>query len=167
MNRSPLWKYILIALAVVFGVLYTTPNFFGEAPAVQVASIKVTVHADTSLMGRVEQVLKGAGVAPEGITLDVIGNNPTVRVRLADVPTQLRARDALEEALNPDKTDPGWIVASNLVSRTPLWMQAIHALPLNLGLDLRGGVHFLMQVNLEEAVAKRLQGAESLSLIHI
>jgi preprotein translocase subunit SecD len=161
MNRSPLWKYVLIALAVVFGALYTTPNFYGEAPAVQVASIKVTVHADTALLSRVEQVLQGAGIAHEGITLDVIGNNPTVRARLGDVNTQLRARDALEAALNPDAADPSWSVASNLVSRTPLWMQSVHALPLNLGLDLRGGVHFLMQVDLEEAVTKRVQTAES------
>jgi preprotein translocase subunit SecD len=161
MNRSPLWKYLVIAFAVVFGALYMAPNFFPEAPAVQVASVKVTMHADTALLTRVEQVLQGAGVPQDGISLDVIGNNPTVRVRLADVPMQLRARDALEAALNPDANDPTWSVASNLVSRTPRWMQAIHALPLNLGLDLRGGVHFLMQVDLDEAVTKRMQSAES------
>ncbi len=160
MNRYPLWKYIVIVVALVLGALYTAPNFFGESPAVQIASVKATVHADTSLMTRVEQSLARAGVVQLGITLDAIGQNSTVRVRFADTDTQSRARELLDSELNPDRGDPSFIVAPNLVSRTPMWLQDLHALPMYLGLDLRGGVHFLMQVDLQEAVAKRLQGYE-------
>ncbi|SPE34365.1 SecYEG protein translocase auxillary subunit [Burkholderiales bacterium] len=161
MNRYALWKYLVIVAALVFGVLYTVPNFYGEAPAVQIASIKATVHADTSLLSQVELSLQRAGIAQLGTTLDTIGQNPTVRVRFADTDTQSRARDLLDRELNPDRTDPAYIIAPNLISSTPGWLQRIHALPMYLGLDLRGGVHFLMQVDLDEAINKRLQTIES------
>jgi preprotein translocase subunit SecD len=161
MNRYPLWKYLIIIAALVLGAVYTVPNFFGESPAVQIASIKATVHADTTLMTRVEQILHDAGVEQQGLTLDTIGLNPTVRVRFKDTDTQNRARELLDKELNTGAAnDPTYIVAPNLVSRTPGWLQQLHALPMYLGLDLRGGVHFLMQVDLEEAVHKRLQGFE-------
>ncbi len=161
MNRYPLWKYLIIAAALAFGVLYTIPNFYGESPAVQIASIKATVHADTTLLTRVEQVLRGAGLAQQGIALDKVGQNPTVRVRFADPDTQGRARDLLDAQLNPDRNDPTYIIAPNLLSSTPGWLQRLRALPMDLGLDLRGGVHFLMQVDLDEAINKRLQSIES------
>ncbi|HYB51317.1 MAG TPA: protein translocase subunit SecD [Burkholderiaceae bacterium] len=160
MNRYPLWKYLIIAAALVFGVLYTVPNFYGEAPAVQIASIKATVRADTGLLSRIEQILQREGIAPAGISLDTIGQNATVRVRFADADTQGRARQLLDRELNPDSSDPTYIIAPNLISSTPGWLQNIHALPMYLGLDLRGGVHFLMQVDIEEAVTKRLQTIE-------
>ena len=160
MNRYPLWKYLIIAAALVFGVLYTVPNFYGEAPAVQIASIKATVRADTGLLSRIEQILQREGIAQAGISLDTIGQNATVRVRFADADTQGRARQLLDRELNPDSSDPTYIIAPNLISSTPGWLQNIHALPMYLGLDLRGGVHFLMQVDIEEAVTKRLQTIE-------
>jgi preprotein translocase subunit SecD len=160
MNRYPLWKYLIIIAALCFGALYTLPNFFGEWPAVQIASVKATVRADTGLLTRVLETLKAAGIEQAGATLDTIGLNPAVFVRFRDEDTQKRARDLLEQKLNTDLSDPTWVVAPNLVSRTPRWLQAIHALPMYLGLDLRGGVHFLMQVDLAEAVNKRLQGLE-------
>ncbi|HWY72035.1 MAG TPA: protein translocase subunit SecD, partial [Burkholderiaceae bacterium] len=160
MNRYPLWKYLIIIAALCFGALYTLPNFFGEWPAVQIASVKATVRADTGLLTRVQETLKAAGIEQAGATLDTIGLNPAVFVRFRDEDTQKRARDLLEQKLNTDLSDPTWVVAPNLVSRTPRWLQAIHALPMYLGLDLRGGVHFLMQVDLAEAVNKRLQGLE-------
>ncbi len=161
MNRYPLWKYLIIVAALAFGVLYTVPNFYGESPAVQIASIKATVHADTTLLSQVEQSLERAGIAQLGLTLDTIGQNPTVRVRFADADTQNRARELLDHELNPDRADPAYIIAPNLLSSTPTWLQRIHALPMYLGLDLRGGVHFLMQVDLDEAINKRLQAIES------
>ncbi|HXY05997.1 MAG TPA: protein translocase subunit SecD [Burkholderiaceae bacterium] len=161
MNRYPLWKYLLIVAALVFGVLYTVPNFYGEAPAVQIASIKATVHADTGLLSRVEQILQTAGIAQTGISLDTIGQNPTIRVRFADEDTQGRARGLLDRELNPDSADPAYIIAPNLISNTPSWLQRMHALPMYLGLDLRGGVHFLMQVDIDAAVTKRLQTIEA------
>ncbi len=158
MNRYPLWKYLLIAAALAFGVLYTIPNFFGDAPAVQIASVKATVHADTTLLSTVQQILARDKVAQRGITLDIVGQNPTIRVRFADTDTQNRARELLDKALNTDAGDPTYVVAPNLIPRTPGWLQQIHALPMYLGLDLRGGVHFLMQVDLDAAVAHRMEG---------
>jgi len=156
MNRYPLWKYLIIAVALLFGAIYTAPNFFGEAPAVQVSSQRPTVKVDAGLLARMETMLKSAGVAYEAAYLDMVGLNVTARVRLTDTDTQIRARDALEAALNPDPKDPTYVVALNLLSRSPRWLASLHALPMYLGLDLRGGVHFLMQVNTAEAVTKRL-----------
>ena len=160
MNRYPLWKYLIIIVALCFGALYTVPNFFGEAPAVQIASVKATVHADTGLITQVQDALKAAGIEEVGDKLEMVGLNPAVFVRFRDTDTQKRAGDLLNKKLNPDPSDPTWVVAPNLVSRTPAWLQGLHALPMYLGLDLRGGVHFLMQVDLDEAVNKRLQGLE-------
>ncbi len=156
MNRYPLWKYIIIAFALIFGAVYTAPNFFGEAPAVQVSSQRPTVKVDPALLSRIESALKAAGVAYEAAYLDAVGLNVTARVRVADTDTQIKARDALESALNPDPKDPTYVVALNLLSRSPRWLASVGALPMYLGLDLRGGVHFLMQVNTAEAVVKRL-----------
>jgi preprotein translocase subunit SecD len=156
MNRYPLWKYIIIAVALLFGAVYTAPNFFGETPAVQVSSQRPTVKVDAELLARVEAALRSAGVTYEAAYLDAVGLNVSARVRLADTDTQIKARDALEAALNPDPKDPTYVVALNLLSRSPRWLASVGALPMYLGLDLRGGVHFLMQVNTAEAVTKRL-----------
>ncbi len=156
MNRYPLWKYVIIAVALLFGAIYTAPNFFGEAPAVQVSSQRPTVKVDAELLTRIESALRSAGVTYEAAYLDLVGLNVSARVRLADTDTQIKARDALETALNPDPKDPTYVVALNLLSRSPRWLASAGALPMYLGLDLRGGVHFLMQVNTAEAVTKRL-----------
>ena len=158
MNRYPLWKYIVIAVALLIGTIYTLPNFFGEAPAVQVSSAKGTVRVDAALMGRVETVLKEAGLAHQGLSMDATGqNNFTVRARFADTDTQLKAKDVVDRALNRDAADPSFVVALNLVPRTPQWLAALRAAPMYLGLDLRGGVHFLMQVDMRQAVDKRME----------
>ncbi|RZS46808.1 protein translocase subunit SecD [Sphaerotilus mobilis] len=156
MNRYPLWKYLILAFAVAIGLLYTLPNFFGEAPAVQVSSGKATIKVDADLVPRVQQALEGAGLKPDFVQLE--GNS--VRARFGDTDTQLKARDAVVRALNPDLTDPSYIVALNLVSRSPQWLTSLRALPMYLGLDLRGGVHFLMQVDMKAALTKK---AESLT----
>jgi preprotein translocase subunit SecD len=152
-NRFPLWKYLLVAGTVVLALLYTLPNFFGEAPAVQVSSLKATVKVDTALLGRVEETLKKAGIAPTGVLLDP----NSVRVRLADPDTQLKAKDEISHALNPDPANPTYVVALNLLSSSPSWLTAIRALPMYLGLDLRGGVHFLLQVDMQAAITKKLE----------
>ena len=154
MNRYPAWKYALIALSLVFGLLYTLPNFFGEAPAVQVSSGKATLKVEASMLGRVESVLKGAGIEATGLFFD--GNS--VKARFRDTDTQLRAKDAIARALNPDPANPSWIVALNLLSNSPNWLTSLHALPMYLGLDLRGGVHFLLQVDMKQALSKRIDG---------
>ncbi|WP_028997271.1 protein translocase subunit SecD [Azohydromonas australica] len=153
MNRYPWWKYAILAIALLVGLVYTLPNFFGEAPAVQVSSGKATVKVDAALTQRVEDVLKQAGVQPDFVQLD--GNS--VRARFTDPDTQLKAKDALNRALNTDPADPTYIVALNLVSRSPAWLTSLHALPMYLGLDLRGGVHFLMQVDMRAAQTKKAE----------
>jgi len=155
MNRYPLWKYIIIGIALLIGFLYTLPNFFGESPAIQVTSGKATIKVDSAMINRVETALSKAGIANNGLFYDAAGS-PSVRIRLADTDTQLLAKDLLEKELNPDATDPIYIVALNLLSASPNWLTAIHALPMYLGLDLRGGVHFLMQVDMKTALTKRL-----------
>ena len=156
MNRYPLWKYIVIVVALLIGAIYMLPNFFGESPAVQVSSAKSTVKIDPALMTRVEEVLKDAKIAHKGIYFDTAGLNSTIRVRFADADTQLAAKDVIQKALDPSQEDPAYVVALNLVSNTPRWLTSLHALPMYLGLDLRGGVHFLMQVDMRAAVDKRL-----------
>ena len=156
MNRYPWWKYAILALALVIGCVYTLPNFFGEAPAVQVSSGKVTIKVEPALVARVEQAIAQAGLKPDFIKLE----GTSVRARFTDTDTQIKAKDAIAKALNPDPNEPSYIVALNLVSRSPTWLTRLRALPMYLGLDLRGGVHFLMQVDMKAALTKR---AEALS----
>ena len=151
MNRYPWWKYAILAIALLVGLIYTLPNFFGEAPAVQVSSGKATVKVDASLVPRVEQALTQAGVNADFVQLE----GTSVRARFADTDTQIKARDAVDKALNPDSNDRSYIVALNLLSRSPQWLTSLHALPMYLGLDLRGGVHFLMQVDMKAALTKK------------
>ena len=145
MNRYPFWKYALIVVALVVGVLYTLPNFFAEVPAVQVSTSKANVKIDASTLQTVEDTLKAAGIAYSGAALDATG----IKVRVADADTQLKAKDALQQKLGEN-----YIVALNLLSSSPQWLSSIGALPMYLGLDLRGGVHFLLQVDMKAALDK-------------
>ena len=152
MNRYPLWKYLIVAFALALSLVYTLPNFFGESPAVQVSSAKATLKIDTKTLDRVETAIGGANIENKGIFLDANG----VKVRLKDTDTQLKAKDVLEKHFNPDPTDPQYVIALNLLSSSPQWLTKMHALPMYLGLDLRGGVHFLLQVDMKGALTKRL-----------
>ncbi len=156
MNRYPLWKYAMLLLALVVGLVYTLPNFYGEAPAVQVSSAKVTLKLDAGVAARVESAINNAGLKADFVQFD----GASVKARFADLDAQGKAKDAISKALNPDASDPSFIVALNLLPRSPNWLKALHALPMYLGLDLRGGVHFLMQVDMKSALTKK---AESLS----
>lgn len=160
MNRYPLWKYILIAVALLLGALYTAPNYFGESPALQITSGKATLKVTSDLAGRVESVLQTEKVKSEGVSYDETGSR-SVRVRFADPDTQFKAKLLLEKDLNTDVSDPSYLVSVNLQPNTPMWMQRLHALPMYLGLDLRGGVHFLMQVDVQAALTKRIQGIQA------
>lgn len=157
MNRYPLWKYVTVAIALVLGFIYTLPNFFGESPAVQVSSAKATLKVDHRTQSRVEEALKAANIAHDGIQLDFNG----VKTRFKDTDTQLKAKDALEKAFNPDAADPQYVVALNLLAASPQWLTSLHALPMYLGLDLRGGVHFLLQVDMKGALTKRLDSTSA------
>jgi preprotein translocase subunit SecD len=152
MNRYPLWKYIIVAVALVLGFIYTLPNFFGESPAVQVSSAKATIKVDDKAKSRVEEALSAAGIAHDGIQLDNVG----VKARFKNTDTQLKAKDVLEKTFNPDAAEPQYVIALNLLAASPHWLTALHALPMYLGLDLRGGVHFLLQVDMKGALTKRL-----------
>jgi preprotein translocase subunit SecD len=153
MNRYPIWKYVIIAIMLALGTLYSLPNLFGEAPAVQVSPGKASVKVDTSTLQRVEQALTTDGLTANRVQLE----GGSIKVRLNSTDDQLKARDALEKALNPNPAEPTHVVALNLVPRTPAWLQAIHASPMYLGLDLRGGVHFMLQVDMQGALTKKTE----------
>ena len=151
MNRYPVWKYAILVVALLVGLIYTLPNFFGEAPAVQVSSAKSSVKVDEGVLARVESALQAASLSPDILSLE--GNS--VRARFNTPDEQLKAKDVIERALVTDPTDPAYIVALNLVSRSPAWLSALGAHPMYLGLDLRGGVHFMLEVDMEAALTKR------------
>ncbi|MDO9360373.1 MAG: protein translocase subunit SecD [Polaromonas sp.] len=156
MNRYPVWKYAIIVVALLIASLYTLPNFFGEAPAVQVSSAKTSIKIDSGTVERVEQALKAASIVPEAVSFDAT----SVKARFGDTDTQLKAKDVIEKALITDPASPSYIVALNLLSRSPAWLTAVNARPMYLGLDLRGGVHFMLQVDMQAALTKK---AESLA----
>ena len=156
MNRYPVWKYAILVVALLIAVLYTLPNFFGEAPAVQVSSSKSAIKVDSTTVTRVQGALKAASITPEAVALD----GSSVKARFGDTDTQLKAKDAIQKALNPEGAEGTYIVALNLLSRSPAWLTALHASPMYLGLDLRGGVHFMLQVDMQAALTKK---AESLA----
>ncbi|NDP62000.1 protein translocase subunit SecD [Polaromonas sp.] len=156
MNRYPAWKYAIMAVVLLIASLYTLPNFFGEAPAVQISSSKSTSKVDTSTLARVEQALKDASITADAITLEA----GSIKARFNDTDTQLKAKDAIQKALAPDPANPAYVVALNLLSRSPAWLTSLNANPMYLGLDLRGGVHFMLQVDMQAALTKR---AESLA----
>ncbi len=155
MNRYPLWKYLIVLAALVIGALYTLPNFFGESPAVQIAAAKSTVKVDNSVLGRVEELLKANNIPATGAFYEQNGPVGTVRVRFESTDVQLKAKDLIEKSLNPDSADPSYTVALNLLPASPNWLSALGANPMYLGLDLRGGVHFLLQVDMQGALTGR------------
>ena len=156
MNRYPAWKYAIMAVVLLIAALYTLPNFFGESPAVQVSSSKSTSKVDTATLAKVEQALKDASITADAITLEA----GSIKARFNNTDTQLKAKDAIQKALSPDPANPAYVVALNLLSRSPAWLTSLNANPMYLGLDLRGGVHFMLQVDMQAALTKR---AESLA----
>ena len=153
MNRYPVWKFLLMAVAVLVGLLYTVPNLYGDAPAVQVSAAKLTAKVGTETVGQVQELLKAASITPDYVTLE----GTSVHARFATTDLQIHARDVINAGLNAgaDKDSPPYSVSLNLVPRAPRWMASLHALPMYLGLDLRGGVHFLLQVDLKAALDKK------------
>jgi preprotein translocase subunit SecD len=153
MNRFSWWKYLIIAVAMLIGLVYSLPNVFGEAPAVQLSSGKATVKLNGDAVDRVAGALKAGGLVADFVEFD--GNS--VKARFKDTDTQIKARDLIARDFNPDPADPHYIVALNLLSRSPTWLRALHANPMFLGLDLRGGVHFLMQVDMKAALTQKVE----------
>ncbi|CAM4374691.1 protein translocase subunit SecD [Bordetella muralis] len=158
MNRYPLWKYITVLVAVIIGLLYTLPNFYGESPAVQVSSAKATIKVDEAMLGRVEQILTAGNIPVSSVYYEQNGTLGTIRARLPSTDVQLQARDLLDKSLNTTPGDPQYTVALNLLPASPPWMRALgwfEPKPMYLGLDLRGGVHFLLQVDMQGALQAR------------
>jgi len=147
MNRYALWKYLIIAVSLLLGLLYTIPNFYGESPAVQISSLRVSANVDTALLQRVEDALKKASIETVGIFLE----EGSIKARFTDTDIQIKAKDLLESTLGKE-----YIVALNLLPNSPQWLTNLGALPMYLGLDLRGGVHFMLEVDMEGALEKSL-----------
>jgi preprotein translocase subunit SecD len=152
MNRYPLWKTLLVLAVLVLGFVYTLPNFYGEAPAVQVLPLRSNLKADAALLARVEDILKAAQLNPDAMSLDAT----SVKARFNDTDTQIKAKDVLHAQLGDD-----YMVALNLLARSPQWLTSMNALPMYLGLDLRGGVHFLLQIDMKGALDKSLESDSS------
>ena len=153
MNRYPVWKYAIILIALVVGSLFALPNFFGEAPAVQVSVTKASTKLDASVLSKVEEAIKTAGLVADSVAME----GASIRARFTSPDEQLKAKDAIQKALNPGGAESNYVVALNLVSRSPAWLTALHASPMYLGLDLRGGVHFMLQVDMQAALSKRAE----------
>jgi len=156
MNRYPVWKYVILLVALLVGAIYTLPNFFGESPAVQVSAARASVKIDATTLAKVQDALKAAHLTPELIGVE----GTSVKARFGNTDDQLKAKDVVQKALVPDANDASYVVALNLLSRSPSWLTALHAFPMYLGLDLRGGVHFMLQVDMQAALTKK---AESLA----
>ncbi|EJE49224.1 protein-export membrane protein, SecD/SecF family [Acidovorax sp. CF316] len=153
MNRYPVWKYAILVIVLLVGTLYTLPNFFGEAPAVQVSAVKSSVKVDAALQQRVEEALKAAEVPTASVSLE----GASLRARLEKQEDQEKAKYTIQKALVPDESDPSYVVALNRISLSPKWLTSIRAMPMYLGLDLRGGVHFMLQVDMQAALTKKAE----------
>lgn len=144
LNRYPLWKYLMVLFAIIIAAVYALPNLYGEDPAIQITGAR-GASVNMSTLDSVTQALDTAHISHQSVSLE----NGSILVRFKDTDTQLTARDTIRSALGQDK-----IVALNLAPATPTWLQDIGAAPMKLGLDLRGGVHFLMEVDMDAALDK-------------
>jgi preprotein translocase subunit SecD len=156
MNRYPVWKYAILVVTLLVAIIYALPNVFGESPAVQVSSSKSATKVDLTTVTRIQEALKTANITADAVTLD----GTSIKARFSSTDTQIKAKDAIQKALNPEGSEGVYIIALNLLSRSPAWLTILHASPMYLGLDLRGGVHFMLQVDMQAALTKK---AESLA----
>ena len=145
MNRYPLWKYLIIVGAVIAGVVYTIPNFFGESPAIQVSPLRTSAKVDIELLKTIDDLLLKEDISVQASYMDKNG----VKVRFEDTDAQMKGKDTIQSGLGKD-----YVVALNLLPNSPDWLTSLNALPMYLGLDLRGGVHFLLQVDMPSALQK-------------
>ena len=145
MNRYPLWKYLIILVALFAGTVFTIPNFFGESPAIQISPLRATAKVDVELLNKVDSLLADNGVSVQAAYLDSTG----VKVRFQNTDAQLKAKDVVQDEFGED-----FVVALNLLSNSPRWLASFNALPMYLGLDLRGGVHFLLEVDVPSSLEK-------------
>ena len=147
MIKFPLWKYLIIILAIIVGFIYTLPNFYGDVPAVQISGGHSKAILDNTTLELVNTELSQKGFSPMGEIFD----GKTLKLKFPDTETQLKARDIIQSKLGEN-----YVVALNLISASPNWLSKIHANPMFLGLDLRGGLHFLLEVDMNAAMKKTL-----------
>jgi preprotein translocase subunit SecD len=157
MNRYPAWKNALIVVTLLMGFLYTLPNYFGESPALQIAPVRSGAKADSAMLGRVQDALTKANIAHS----HALFKDNSVRVEFADTETQSKAADLLNKLFNLDEKNPSHVIAQYLEPKSPSWLGKIGANPMALGLDLRGGVHLLMQVDMKAALDKKVESYAS------
>ncbi|MFC2991099.1 MULTISPECIES: protein translocase subunit SecD [Halomonas] len=148
LNRYPMWKYLLILIVLAIGLVYSLPNLYPEDPAVQISSGRGDATLDQRQLERIQDSLREAGITIKAVE----SSENSVLIRLGDADEQLQARDRIVAMLDDD-----FVVALNLAESTPGWLQALSASPMTLGLDLRGGVHFLLEVDMDAAVTQRLE----------
>ena len=161
MNRYPLWKYIVIVVALIIAIVYSVPNLCGEVPAIQIAPARSTLKLDPKLLEKVDSALKSADLLKSQLGYEDSSSEGVIRIRFNDTDSQLKAKDIIEKAINPDVSNPDYIVALSLLSNTPKSLTSINALPMPLGLDLRGGVYFLLKVDMQGAIDKKLNALAS------
>jgi len=161
MNRYPLWKYIVIGVALLIGVIYSIPNLFGEVPAIQIAPARSSFKLDAKLHEKIDAALQKADLLKNQTGFEESTAEGVIRIRFNDTDSQLKAKDIIEKEVNPDLKNPDYIVALSLVSNTPKSLTSINAYPMPLGLDLRGGVYFLLKVDMQGAIDKKLNALTS------
>lgn len=144
LNRYPLWKYLMLIFFILIGLLYALPNLYGEDPAVQITGVR-GIDANETTLHQVQAVLVKEKIPSKSMALE----NGAILVRFSDPDLQLHAREVLMTALGGK-----YVIALNLAPATPAWLAALGADPMKLGLDLRGGVHFLMEVDMDTALSK-------------
>jgi preprotein translocase subunit SecD len=149
LNRDPWWKNLLIALVILLGFTYAAPNLFPEYPAVQISGADAGIALNNDTITRINQALDAAQVPHQSIEI----LNRSLLIRFASTDVQLKAKETLQQALGNN-----YLVALNLAPSIPTWLKAINALPMKLGLDLRGGVHFLLQVDVDSVIKQRIEG---------
>ncbi|MAK74454.1 MAG: protein translocase subunit SecD, partial [Pseudomonadales bacterium] len=154
LNRYPLWKYLLIVTVLALGVIYALPNLYPDDPAIQISGASSTQVIDQADLDRIEQALAAANLPTKGTELGTNGRSGLVR--LVNRSDQLKAQDVVRDALGAR-----YVVAQNLAQTTPDWLSAIGAGPMTLGLDLSGGVHFLLQVDMDKAIESRVNVYQS------
>ncbi len=162
MNRYPLWKYVIIGVALLLGLLYTVPTFYGTTQAVQVSAAKSTVKIENEVKDKVAQALQAQNIPYTGLYFEKTAQGlGTVKVRVRGVDAQTKVKDVLTQTINNDPKSPAYTLALSTVSAAPDWMGSLGAKPVSLGLDLRGGVHFLLEVKMSEAVQKKLDAMQN------
>jgi preprotein translocase subunit SecD len=157
MNKPAYWRLALMGIALLFGLIYSVPNFFGELPAVQISSTKATVKITPEIVDKIKYALIEKNIRHDPIKYENNISGGTIKIRFKSTETQLQAREIIEETINPSKKDSSFVVALNLVSSVPNWLSSLKALPMYLGLDLRGGVYFMLQVDMKSAAISKLE----------